>query len=111
VSATFSKEETRGVEIFSFSTQSRIWWYHVSMCFARAWKDWSPARIIAALLSQKIGVGASTVVPIPRTSIRNQQASFAASDAPMYSASAEDRVTTFCFRDAHNIDPDPREKV
>jgi hypothetical protein len=81
------------------------------MCLAREWNDWSFARIIAALLSHETGVGELIAIPIPHESICNQQASFAASDAPMYSASAEDRATTFCFREAHDIAPDPSENV
>jgi hypothetical protein len=48
---------------------------------------------------------------MPRDNIRSQQASLAASDAPMYSASADDNATTFCFLDAQEIAPDPRENV
>ncbi|KAJ7083723.1 hypothetical protein B0H15DRAFT_802757 [Mycena belliarum] len=74
-------------------------------------RDWSLARQIEDSLSQSRGVGDVTGTVMPRKRVRSQHASFAPSDAPMYSASVEDRLTTFCFREDQDITPDPSEKV
>jgi len=63
---------------------------------------------MAALLSHKIGVDAAGEKFILDIRVRSQTASFAHSNAAVYSASQEDEATVFCFRVVQEMTPDPR---
>ena len=81
----------------------------MSMCLTRSCKVGSSERLIAALLSQQIVVGAVGVWLILLRSVRSQIHSFEASNAAVYSASQDEAATVFCFLACHETTPEPRE--
>jgi hypothetical protein len=83
----------------------------MSMCFTRVCNIGSSDKFIDALLSHIILIGlvGKTLIPVSRA--HSQIASLVVSKAAMYSASHEEAATVFCFFVAHDIAPDPKEKV
>ena len=86
-------------------------WNLMSMCLTCWCREGSSERLMAALLSQRIGVDAAGVKSIPDSSVCSHIASFPHSNAAMYSASQEDEATVFCFQVAQEITPDPKVKA
>jgi hypothetical protein len=77
----------------------------------RAWRRGSSERVMAALLADRMGVGAVLVMPIPCSRVRNQMHSFAASNPAMCSASWDDPSTFFCLHAFHKTTPDLSENA
>ena len=92
---------------------TRSWrkWYLMSMGWTRWCREGSSEGVIGALLSQRIRVDAAGARSIPDSNVRSHIASFAHSNADVYSASQEDEATVFCFLVVQKITPDPKVKV
>ena len=82
-------------------------WYLVSTCLVLEWNTGFLASFIADWLSMHNVVGVSWVTPRSYKILRNQTISHAASQAEMYSASAEEFATIACFLQLHDTAAEP----
>lgn len=109
MSATWAEKETNAGVIFPALISSRMKWLSTPTCFVRSWSTGLAARARADLLSQCRVVDGMLWIPRSQSSVLSQVTSHTVRAIALYSASADDLATTFCFLVFHEIGKLPRK--